>query len=158
MVRETPDGGIVRVRDVARIELGSQDYSVTGRFNGKPSAVIAAYQLPGSNAVDAADGIKKLMAQMKQRFPEDMDFAVALDTTLSVTQGMKEIVKTLLIALALVILVVYLFLQGLARHADPAPCRAGFAGGHVRTFPAVRFFHQHAFALWAGAGDRSGGG
>jgi hydrophobic/amphiphilic exporter-1 (mainly G- bacteria), HAE1 family len=112
VVRETPDGGIVRVRDVARIELGSQDYSVTGRFNGKPSAVIAAYQLPGSNAVDAADGIKKLMAQMKRSFPEDIDYAVALDTTRSVTQGMKEIVETLLIALALVILVVYLFLQG----------------------------------------------
>jgi HAE1 family hydrophobic/amphiphilic exporter-1 len=112
VVRETPDGGIVRVRDVARIELGSQDYSVTGRFNGKPGAIIAAYQLPGSNAVDAADGVKKLMAQMKQSFPEDIDYAVALDTTRSVTQGMKEIVETLLIALVLVILVVYLFLQG----------------------------------------------
>src|SRR6201997_2329789 len=83
VLRETPDGGIVRVRDVARIELGSQDYSVAGRFNGKPSAVIAAYQLPGSNAVEAADGIKKLMAQMKERFPEDLDFVVALDTTRS---------------------------------------------------------------------------
>jgi HAE1 family hydrophobic/amphiphilic exporter-1 len=112
VVRETPDGGTVRVRDVARIELGSQDYSITGRFNGKPGAVVAAYQLPGSNAVDAADGIKKLMAQMKQSFPEDIDYAVALDTTRSVTQGMKEIVETLLIALALVILVVYIFLQG----------------------------------------------
>jgi hydrophobic/amphiphilic exporter-1 (mainly G- bacteria), HAE1 family len=112
VVRETPDGGTVRVRDVARIELGSQDYSITGRFNGKPGAVVAAYQLPGSNAVDAADGIKKLMAQMKQTFPEDIDYAVALDTTRSVTQGMKEIVETLLIALALVILVVYIFLQG----------------------------------------------
>jgi len=112
VVRETPDGGTVRVRDVARIELGSQDYSITGRFNGRPSAVIAAYQLPGSNAVDAAAGVRKLMAQMKQRFPEDMDFAIALDTTRSVTEGMKEIVVTLLIALALVILVVYIFLQG----------------------------------------------
>jgi hydrophobic/amphiphilic exporter-1 (mainly G- bacteria), HAE1 family len=112
VVRETPDGGTVRVRDVARIELGSQDYSVAGRFNGKPSAVIATYQLPGSNAVDAAAGVKKLMTQLKQRFPEDLDFVVALDTTRSVTEGMKEIVITLLIALALVILVVYLFLQG----------------------------------------------
>ncbi len=112
VVRETPDGGTVRVRDVARIELGAQDYSVAGRFNGKPSAVIATYQLPGSNAVDAAAGVKKLMAQMKQRFPEDLDFDVALDTTRAVTQGIKEIVETLLIALALVILVVYLFLQG----------------------------------------------
>jgi len=112
VLRETPDGGIVRVRDVARIELGSQDYSVSGRLNGKPSAIIATYQLPGSNAVDAAAGVNKLMAQMKQRFPEDMDFVIALDTTRAVTQGIKEIVVTLLIALGLVILVVYLFLQG----------------------------------------------
>ncbi len=112
VLRETPDGGIVRIRDVARIELGAQDYSVAGRLNGKPSAVIAAYQLPGSNAVEAAAGVRKLMDQMKQRFPEDLDFVVALDTTRSVTEGIKEIVKTLLIALALVIFVVYLFLQG----------------------------------------------
>jgi HAE1 family hydrophobic/amphiphilic exporter-1 len=113
VVRETPDGGTVRVRDVARIELGSQDYSVGGRFNGKPSAVLALYQLPGSNAVDAAAAANKLMVQMKQRFPADLDFVVALDTTRAVTEGMKEIVVTLLIALALVILVVYIFLQGL---------------------------------------------
>src|SRR5438876_1528252 len=112
VVRETPDGGTVRVRDVARIELGSQDYSVIGRLNGRPSAIIATYQLPGSNAVEAAASVTKLMAEMKQRFPEDMDYVVALDQTRAVTQGIKEIVVTLLIALALVILVVYLFLQG----------------------------------------------
>jgi HAE1 family hydrophobic/amphiphilic exporter-1 len=112
VLRETPDGGMVRVRDVARIELGSQDYSVLGRLNGQPSAIIATYQLPGSNAVDAAAKVTKLMAQMKQRFPEDMDYVVALDQTRAVTEGIKEIVKTLLIALALVILVVYIFLQG----------------------------------------------
>jgi len=111
VVRETPDGGIVRVRDVARIELGAQDYSVAGRYNGKPSAIIATYQLPGSNAVDAAAAVNKLMAQMRQRFPEDLEYVTALDTTRSVTEGMKEIVVTLLIALALVILVVFLFLQ-----------------------------------------------
>jgi hydrophobic/amphiphilic exporter-1 (mainly G- bacteria), HAE1 family len=113
VVRETPDGGTVRIRDVARIELGSQDYTVGGRFNGKPSAVLAVYQLPGSNAVQAATAAEKLMAQMKQRFPEDLDFVVALDTTRAVTEGIKEIVVTLVIALALVILVVYIFLQGL---------------------------------------------
>ena len=111
VLRETPDGGIVRVRDVARIELGSQDYSVAGRFNGKPGAIIAAYQLPGSNAVDAANNVRKVMAQLKQRFPQDLEFVASLDTTLSVTQGIKEIVKTLIIALVLVIFVVYLFLQ-----------------------------------------------
>jgi hydrophobic/amphiphilic exporter-1 (mainly G- bacteria), HAE1 family len=112
VVRETPDGGIVRVKDVARIELGAQDYSTLGRLNGQPGAIIATYQLPGSNAVQAAATVKKLMAQMKQSFPEDMDYVVALDQTKAVTEGIREIVITLVIALALVILVVYLFLQG----------------------------------------------
>src|SRR6059036_3644279 len=112
VVRETPDGGTVRVKDVARVELGSQDYSVAGRLNGKPSAIIAVYQLPGSNAVDAAAGVKKLMVEAKQRFPQGVDYVVSLDTTRAVTEGMKEIALTLLIALALVIFVVYLFLQG----------------------------------------------
>ena len=112
VVRETPDGGIVRVRDVARIELGAQDYSWKGRFNGKPSAIVSVYQLPGSNAVDAAAGVRKLMAEAKQRFPQDMDYAIGLDTTRAVSEGIKEIIETLLIALALVIFVVYVFLQG----------------------------------------------
>ena len=112
VIRESPDGGVVRVKDVARIELGAQDYSIAGRLNGQPSAVVAVYQLPGSNAVDAAAGVKKLMAELKARFPGDMDYAMALDTTRSVVQGIREIIITLLIAIALVILVVYLFLQG----------------------------------------------
>jgi hydrophobic/amphiphilic exporter-1 (mainly G- bacteria), HAE1 family len=112
VIRETPDGGTVRVEDVARVELGSQDYSVRGRFNGKPSAIIAIYQLPGSNAVEAAAAVTRLMNRMKERFPQDMDYVVSLDATKAVTEGMKEIVVTLLIALVLVILVVYLFLQG----------------------------------------------
>ena len=112
VVRETPETGIVRVGDVARVELGSQDYSVTGHLNGKPSAVIALYQLPGSNAVDAAAGVRKFMAEAKNRFPGDIDFTVPVDTTKAVNEGMKEIVETLLIAILLVAAVVYLFLQG----------------------------------------------
>jgi len=112
ILRELPDGGIVRVKDVARPELGSQDYSVTGRLNGKPSAIMAVYQLPGTNAVQAAAGVKKLLAEVKHRFPEDMDYVISLDTTRSVSQGLKDIVITLLIAIVLVTLVVYLFLQG----------------------------------------------
>ncbi len=111
VVREAPDGGTVRVKDVARVALGAQSYSLLSRFNGKPSATIAVYQLPGSNAVQTAAGVRKLMAQMKQRFPEDVDYAISLDQTLPVTQGMKEIVETLVIAIALVIFVVFLFLQ-----------------------------------------------
>jgi HAE1 family hydrophobic/amphiphilic exporter-1 len=111
VVREAPDGGIVRVKDVARVELGAQDYSIVSRLNGKPSVIIPVYQLPGSNAVQTAAGVRKLMAEMKQRFPEDMDYAISLDQTAAVTEGMKEIIQTLLIAIVLVILVVYLFLQ-----------------------------------------------
>jgi hydrophobic/amphiphilic exporter-1 (mainly G- bacteria), HAE1 family len=112
VVRETPETGIVRVKDVARVELGAQDYSVEGHLNGKPSAVIAVYQLPGSNAVATAAAVTKMMTEAKKRFPQDMDYAVPIDTTRAVSAGMKEIVETLLIALALVIAVVYLFLQG----------------------------------------------
>ena len=112
VVRETPIGGVVRLKDVARVELGAQNYSVVGRLNGKPGAIIAAYQLPGSNAVQAADALKKLMAEAKSRFPGDIDYVISLDTTLAVTQGIKEIVETLLIAILLVIIVVYIFLQG----------------------------------------------
>ena len=112
VVRETTLGGVVRVKDVARVELGAQNYSVLGRLNGKPGAIVAAYQLPGSNAVQAADAVKKLMAEAKSRFPGDVDYVVSLDTTRAVTQGIKEIVITLLIAIVLVIIVVYIFLQG----------------------------------------------
>src|ERR1700758_2428703 len=111
VVRAAPNGGGVRVRDVARVELGAQDYSMISRLNGKPCAIVAVYQLPGSNAVQTVAGVRKLMAQLKQRFPEDVDYAISLDQTASVTEGMREILITLVIAIVLVILVVYLFLQ-----------------------------------------------
>src|SRR5271166_2182794 len=111
VVRESADGGVVHVKDVARVELGSQDYSWATRLNGQPSAIIAIYQLPGSNAVEAAKGVRKLVAKMKESFPADVDYAVTLDTTDAVRAGMHEIVLTLAIAFVLVILVVYLFLQ-----------------------------------------------
>src|SRR5216110_3354802 len=112
VVRESPGGAVVRLKDVARVELGAQNYSVLGRLNGKPGAIIAVYQLPGSNAVEAANGVRKLFADVKTRLPSDMDYVLSLDTTRAVTQGMKEIVLTLVIAIILVIIVVYIFLQG----------------------------------------------
>jgi len=157
VVRETPDGGIVRVRDVARMELGSQDYSVAGRFNGRPGAIIAAYQLPGSNGVEAAAGVKRLMSEMKQRFPEDMDSAVSLDTTLSVTEGIKEIVKTLAIALVPCNPRGLSLPSELALYLDSAPCRSRLSCGDLRTLPALWFFHQHAFSFWSRASHRSRG-
>src|SRR6202522_1611993 len=111
IVREAPNGGTVRVKDLARVELGTQDYSLMARLNGKPSAAIAVYQLPGSNAVQTVQGVRKLLEKMKQSFPQDIDYTVSLDQTLPVTEGMKEILWTLVIAIVLVIFVVYLFLQ-----------------------------------------------
>ena len=112
VVRANPDGSFLRVKDIARIDLGAQTYNLKGRLNGQPAAILACYQLPGTNAVKAAQGVRKLMAESKQRFPADMDYAVSLDQTLAVTEGMQEIVKTLFEALALVVLVVFIFLQG----------------------------------------------
>src|SRR5947209_1947843 len=112
VVRANSDGSFVRVKDIARIDLGAQTYNLKGRLNGRPAAIVACYQLPGTNAVKAAQGVRQLMAEAKQRFPADMDFAVSLDQTLSVTEGMREILKTLFEALALVVLVVFIFLQG----------------------------------------------
>src|SRR4051794_2626026 len=112
IVRAQPDGGILRLKDVARIELGAQTYSLQGRLNGKPAALLAIYQLPGTNAVKTAQGVRKLMAESKTRFPKGLDYAIPLDTTLAVTEGINEIKHTLFEAIALVILVVFIFLQG----------------------------------------------
>src|SRR6266498_462082 len=99
------------VPDLARAELGALNYQQIARFNGQPAGIIAVFQAPGSNALAVADGVKKTMAQLKDRFPADLDYAVSLDTTRSVTEGITEIVETLLIAIVLVIFVVFIFLQ-----------------------------------------------
>ncbi len=112
VVRANADGSLVRLKDVARIELGAQTYNMKGRLDGKPAALIALYQMPGSNAIAAADGAKRLMEELKGRFPADLDYVIALDTTLAVTEGVKEILHTLLEAVVLVLIVVFVFLQG----------------------------------------------
>ncbi|MEJ2091627.1 MAG: efflux RND transporter permease subunit [Syntrophobacterales bacterium] len=113
IVRAKPDGSVVRIKDVARVELGAQDYSVIGSFNGKPSAIVALYQLPGSNALDTANQVRAFMEKAKARFPADLAYTISLDTTRAVREGIKEILITLLIAIGLVLLVVFFFLQNL---------------------------------------------
>ena len=111
VVRLNPDGSTIRLRDIARIELGTQTYGQRGRLSGQPAAVVPVFQLPGSNALAVATQVRKVMEELKTRFPPDLEYEVSLDTTLPVTQGLKEIVKTLVVAVVLVTLVVYLFLQ-----------------------------------------------
>jgi HAE1 family hydrophobic/amphiphilic exporter-1 len=112
IVRANPDGSFVRLRDVARVELGAQTYMQLGRFQGKPATAIAVYQSPGSNALATGDALKAVMERVSERFPTGVAYAIALDTTLPVTEGISEIVKTLFEAMLLVIVVVFLFLQG----------------------------------------------
>jgi HAE1 family hydrophobic/amphiphilic exporter-1 len=111
IVRQNPDGSTVRLKDVSRIELGSLIYQQIGRYNGKPAVIICVYQAPGSNALAVAKQVKLQMEDLKTRFPNDLEYVVSMDTTLPITEGMKEIVSTLLEALVLVIIVVFLFLQ-----------------------------------------------
>jgi len=112
VIRESVGGAVVRLKDVARVELGAQSYNQVSRLDGKDAAIIAAYQLPGSNAVQAANDVRKLMSELKGRLPQDVDYVVSLDTTQAVNEGMKEIVLTLVIAIVLVLIVVFVFLQG----------------------------------------------
>jgi HAE1 family hydrophobic/amphiphilic exporter-1 len=111
VVRENPDGSAVRVKDVARIEMGALNYQQYGTFNGQPAAVIAAFQTPGSNALDVAESMRKTMADLATRFPPGIKYEISLDTTAPVKAGIREIVETLLEAIALVVLVVFVFLQ-----------------------------------------------
>ena len=111
ILRANPDGSTLLLRDVARLELGAQTYNTDARYNAKPAAVIALYQLPGSNAVQAADGVHRAMAELKKAFPNDMEYDVSLDTTQAVREGIREIVITLLVATLLVVFVVFVFLQ-----------------------------------------------
>jgi HAE1 family hydrophobic/amphiphilic exporter-1 len=112
IIRANADGSILHLRDVARVELGTQIYNLTARYNNAPSGVLAVYQLPGSNAVATAAAVTKRMKELAAAFPEGIQYSIPLDTTKAVTAGIHEIVITLVIALLLVILVVFVFLQG----------------------------------------------
>ena len=139
VVRAKPDGSVIRLKDVGRVELGAQTYTIQGRLNGRPAAIVALYQLPGSNALATVERAKALMAEMKKRFPEDLEYVVSLDTTLAVTAGIDEIVKTLFEALALVIIVVFMFLQGLRATVIPLLAVPVSLIGTFAVFPLLGF-------------------
>ena len=111
VIRTTSDGSQVKVKHVARVELGVETYNAFTRLDGSPCAMIALYQAPGSNAVELAETVKATMQDLSRSFPKGMRYDISLDTTKAITAGIDEIVETLIIALALVILVVYIFIQ-----------------------------------------------
>ena len=104
-------GALVRLGDISRVELGTENYSQSCRYNGRNASAITIYQVPGSNALDLAASVRKTMVELKQNFPDDLDYTYSLDTTLAVSAGIDEIMHTLVEALVLVILVVFIFLQ-----------------------------------------------
>src|SRR5207249_4406050 len=106
VVRAKPDGALVRIKDVAHVELGAQNYIRRGRLNGQPAALIAVYQLPGSNAIETMKGATKLMDEIKARFPNDLDYVTSLDTTLAVSAGIEQ-VSGPVVAIALILSAVF---------------------------------------------------
>ena len=111
ILRSNPDGSQVKLQDVARVELGTQLYNAVGRLNGNPAAVLALYQVPGSNALDVVANVREAMKNLSANFPDDMEYVMSLDTTEAVSAGIHDIIHTLLEAVVLVIIVVFIFLQ-----------------------------------------------
>jgi hydrophobic/amphiphilic exporter-1 (mainly G- bacteria), HAE1 family len=139
VVRLNPDGSMVKLKDVARIELGGLTYKQIGRLNGKPASIIGVFQAPGSNALAVAKAVRATMLTLKERFPEDMDYAVSVDNTAAVTEGIREISTTLLEAMLLVILVVFLFLQNWRATMIPLVAVPVSLIGTFAVFPMLGF-------------------
>src|SRR5690242_14646950 len=110
VLRANPDGSVVRIKDVARVEMSAKSQDRYSRFNGAPTAALGIYQAPGSNAVDVAQRVRDTMTELSKRFPNDLAYGVFFDNTVFVTATLNEVVHTLVIAIILVALVVFLFL------------------------------------------------
>ncbi len=139
VVRANADGSVLHLRDVARVELGSQTYNLTARYNNAPAGIMAVYQLPGSNAVETAAAVTRRLQQLSSAFPQGMRYDIPLDTTKAVTAGIHDIVTTLGLALLLVILVVYLFLQGWRATLIPLMAVPVSLIGTFTVFPLLGF-------------------
>ena len=139
IVRSNPDGSQVRVKDIARVELGTQNYTAVTRLNGQPAAILSVYQLPGANGLEVAAAVKEVMEQAKQDFPDDLDYLVSLDTTLAIDEGINEIITTLYQAVGLVILVVFIFLQNVRATLIPSLAVPVSLIGTFMVFPLLGF-------------------
>ena len=139
ILRANPDGSILHLSDVARVELGDQAYGVSARYNQAPSGVMAIYQLPGSNAVETAAAVNQRMKELSATFPPSISYSVPLDTTKAVTSGIHEILLTLFEALGLVVLVVFVFLQGWRATLIPLLAVPVSLIGTFIIFPALGF-------------------
>ena len=138
-MRSNPDGSQVRVKDVARVELGTQTYNAISRLNGGPAAILSIYQLPGANGLDVAAQVNAAMEELAKDFPEGLTYTVSLDTTLAIEEGIKEIITTLWQAMLLVILVVFIFLQNARATLIPSLAVPVSLIGTFAVFPLLGF-------------------
>ena len=139
IVRSNPDGSQVRIKDVARVELGTQHYNVTSRLDGGPAAILSVYQLPGANGLEVAAAVKQVMEEAKKDFPQGLDYVISLDTTLAIEEGISEIITTLFQAVGLVILVVFIFLQNARATLIPSLAVPVSLIGTFMVFPLLGF-------------------
>jgi HAE1 family hydrophobic/amphiphilic exporter-1 len=139
VIRSNEDGSQLLLRDVAQIELGTQNYLMRTRTNGTPSAVIQIFQLPDANGLEVADKVFATVERLSKNFPEDLEYQISLDTTKPITAGIREIIITLFEALALVILVVFIFLQSFRATLIPALTVPVSLIGAFAVFPLLGF-------------------
>lgn len=136
VIRSDPDGSILRLRDVATVELGSRDYEFRGRVNGQAATLVGIFLQPGTNALEVAENVNVVMDELSERFPDGLEHSVVYDTTRFVKVSIREVVKTLAEAMVLVFLVVFLFLQNwratlIPTLAVPVSLIGTFAGLHM---------------------------
>lgn len=139
VIRSKNDGAQILLSDIARLELGTENYSSTSRRNGSSSAVISIFQMPGSNALEVAEEAKRVMKELSEKFPEDIEYQESLDTTLSITAGVEDILHTLFEAIVLVILVVFIFLQNWRATLIPLITVPVSLIGTLAVFPLLGF-------------------
>ena len=147
-------GALVRLKDVARIELGALQYSSSAYFGKDPTVVLAVFQMPGSNALDLQKQVKTKMEELSKRFPPDVAYAMHYDTTRFVSAAMRDVVVTLVEALLLVIFVVYIFLQSWRTTIIPTIAIPVSLVATMAVMLMLRLLAQHAEPARHGAGDR----
>ena len=157
VLRANPDGSLLRVRDVARVDLGAQNQDIEGRLNGEPAVAIGVYLSPGANAVQTAAQVRANLDRLSQRFPPGLKYLVNYDTTTFVQDTIHDVLITLLIAFVLVVIVVFVFLGSLRATLIPAIAVPVSVIGSLRRAAGDGLFGQHDLAARDGAGDRHPG-
>jgi len=158
IVRTNTDGSQVHISDIANVELGVETYLAYTRLDKEDCAIIALYQMPGSNAVELQEQVLATMEVLKASFPEGIDYTVSLDTTKPITAGIKEIVITLLIAIVLVVLVVYIFIQDFRATLIPTIAIPVSLIGAFVLFPMLGFTVNYIIPFGTGPGHRDSSG